>query len=64
MVKRILTLFFLMNVYTCFNGNTVATRLDMAPPTLDEYLEGDFPRFAGNIDDEILRGDDEDEDEV
>lgn len=54
MVKRIIDLFFLMNVYTCFNGNTVSTRLDMSPPTLDEYLGGNIPLFDGNLIDEIL----------
>ena len=49
LLKRIIILFFIMNVHTCFNGNTVSTRLDMVPLSLDEYLGGVIPPFEGNI---------------
>jgi len=39
--KRLLSIYFLTNCYTCFRGNTVSATFRMSPPTIEQYLGRD-----------------------
>ena len=49
-VKRLMSYWFMLNIHTCFNGNTVSSGMDMRPPSIDEYLDGAIPEYEGNLD--------------
>ena len=43
--KRIMVYWLVMNIYTCFNENTVATRFGIQPPDIVDYLRDDLPPY-------------------
>ena len=49
LIRRVIVYWFITNCYTCLNGNTVATRFNLNPPTLSDYLGQEVPPFNFNI---------------
>ena len=43
--KRVLVYWLVLNIYTCFNENTVATRFECQPPDITDYLRNDVPPY-------------------
>ena len=48
--KRILVYWLVLNIYTCFNENTVATRFECQPPDIIDYLRNDVPPYNAEHD--------------
>lgn len=48
-IKHVMSIWFMMNVYTCLNGNKVSVYYNVSPPSLDDYL-ANIPVFNGNPD--------------
>ena len=58
--SKIFGIFFVLNVYTCFfNGNKTATKYELEPPTIQQYLHGpdgnaDYKYDGDDSDDRIV----------
>ena len=50
LAKRFISLYFILNCYTCLNGNNTSCKFFTSPPTLEEYLSG--PHVPYDDDDE------------
>jgi hypothetical protein len=48
-IRHVMSIWFMMNVYTCLNGNKVSVYYNVPPPSLDDYL-ANVPIYTGNID--------------
>jgi hypothetical protein len=56
---HLFSIFFVLNVYTCFNGNKTATKYELEPPTIQQYLHGpdgnaDYKYDGDDSDDRIV----------
>lgn len=47
--RHVMCIWFIMNVYTCLNGNRVSLHYNTQPPSLEDYLSN-VPPYAGNPD--------------